>query len=465
MKQNLQIVELTYLELKAIRDLGQLSAGQHYRITDYVTTSVQNNTKSAGHPFDLIVMAIDKNTLSEQAAAMLNYDDVYFRAAVADLNTWKVWYCLDNDTKRFKWADQENGKGVIYRMIDEWNNDVPYDFKNILFMNDDGNYVFTFGNDLSGGCNNNHIEISIETEHMHDIQVLNYNILGCDCYDNYFDSCCCFNELGDDCYANIMGWGCNGNHWSNSCHNNHLGDCSDDNNFGSGSQFNRFGDKCSRNNLGENCCNNTFGSECIGNCLDNNCCENKFGNRCTYNELGHRCISNKLGDDSGFNQFLGCCSSNTIGQCCGPNFFGNCCHKNKMDDRCNNNSFGQNCCNNILYNNCDNNSFGSNCCNNEVCASDCCNNWFEEGVDSVVILLPWGSNPRFYVASSVKDDIIILDDRKDEPILIAMTTDGTVEQFSSLEMFNSPRNKILYDADYYNAVVLHLDDIDDEEMA
>ena len=464
MKQNLQIVELTYLELKAIRDLGQLSAGQHYRITDYVTTSVQNNTKSAGHPFDLIVMAIDKNTLSEQAAAMLNYDDVYFRAAVADLNTWKVWYCLDNDTKRFKWADQENGKGVIYRMIDEWNNDVPYDFKNILFMNDDGNYVFTFGNDLSGGCNNNHIEISIETEHMHDIQVLNYNILGCDCYDNYFDGCCCFNELGDDCYANIMGWGCNGNHWSNSCHNNHLGDCSDDNNLGSGSQFNRFGDKCSRNNLGENCCNNTFGSECIGNCLDNNCCENKFGNRCTYNELGHRCISNKLGDDSGFNQFLGCCS-NTIGQCCGSNFFGNCCHKNKMDDRCNNNSFGQNCCNNILYNNCDNNSFGSNCCNNEVRASDCCNNWFEEGVDSVVILLPWGSNPRFYVASSVKDDIIILDDRKDEPILIAMTTDGTVEQFSSLELFNSPRNKILYDADYYNAVVLHLDDIDDEEMA
>ena len=25
------------------------------------------------------------------------------------------------------------GKGVIYRMIDEWNNDVPYDFKNIMY--------------------------------------------------------------------------------------------------------------------------------------------------------------------------------------------------------------------------------------------------------------------------------------------------------------------------------------------
>ena len=448
MKQNLQIVELTYLELKAIRDLGQLSAGQHYRITDYVTTSVQNNTKSAGHPFDLIVMAIDNNTLSEQAGAMLNYDDVYFRAAVADLNTWKVWYCLDNDTKRFKWADQANGKGVIYRMIDEWNNDVPYDYKNILFMNDDGNYVFTFGNDLSGGCNNNHIEISIETEHMHEIQVLNYNILGCDCYDNYFDDCCCFNELGDDCYANIMGWGCNGNHWSNSCHNNHLGDCSDDNNFGSGSQFNRFGEKCSRNNLGENCCNNTFGSECIGNCLDNNCCENKFGNRCTYNELGYRCISNKLGDKSCFNQFLGYCCSNTIGQCCGSNFYGDYCSNNRIGNRCFDNSFGRECCNNSF-------GYGN--------GSNYSKNILEDGVDSVVICAGLGHQlPRFYVAHSVKNEIVCLEEKKEDPILIALTAYGSVEQFGADELFNSQRNRIIYDADYYNAVVLHLDDSNDD---
>lgn len=39
---------------------------------------------------------------------------------------------MDNDTNRFAWAD-DTGRGVIYRMIDEWNNDCPYDFKNILF--------------------------------------------------------------------------------------------------------------------------------------------------------------------------------------------------------------------------------------------------------------------------------------------------------------------------------------------
>ncbi len=41
---------------------------------------------------------------------------------------------MDNDNTRFYWADTENGRGVIYRLIDEYNNDLPYDFKNILFL-------------------------------------------------------------------------------------------------------------------------------------------------------------------------------------------------------------------------------------------------------------------------------------------------------------------------------------------
>ena len=40
---------------------------------------------------------------------------------------------MDNDTERFAWANDSLGHGVIYRMIDEYNNDCPYDFKNIQF--------------------------------------------------------------------------------------------------------------------------------------------------------------------------------------------------------------------------------------------------------------------------------------------------------------------------------------------
>ncbi len=124
-------IELTYSELKALRDAGSLIPGQSYRITDFVTTTAQAQTQSAAHPFDIIVIADDERTLNEDARAIRHEGDEYF--AKAKLNAWRLSYCLDNDTKRFAWADETDGKGVIYRMIDEFNNDLPYDFKNIQF--------------------------------------------------------------------------------------------------------------------------------------------------------------------------------------------------------------------------------------------------------------------------------------------------------------------------------------------
>lgn len=244
--------ETTYAALKAKRDAGELVPGRWYRITDFVTT-VANDTeaRSAGHSFDVLVMATTNKTLSEDAKAAVNANDLsYFGKAmqvvvsatlkpgitiedvdpqykVTDgggydipqsrereftsigtienedgvtvpylfepdpdddgndcryvyvgtyefdgvtydmwqehdsdgdpqpyyeltnvivdsvliktaiekykLSAWSLKYCLDNDTKRFYWADREVGKGVIYRMIDEHGNDLPYDFKNIQF--------------------------------------------------------------------------------------------------------------------------------------------------------------------------------------------------------------------------------------------------------------------------------------------------------------------------------------------
>lgn len=140
--------EITWQELKNLRDNGQLSAGSLYRITDYQCTTVQENTRSAGNQFDIIVLALTNNTLSEQAWAALHEGDSYF--ANSNLSAWKLWYCLDNDTTRFDWADNTsgNGRGVIYRMIDEFNNDIPYDFKNIQCTEWSGSfsgiYFYTF---------------------------------------------------------------------------------------------------------------------------------------------------------------------------------------------------------------------------------------------------------------------------------------------------------------------------------
>ena len=125
------MVETTWAALKALRDNSQLIPGMQYRITDYVTTTAQANSSSAGHQFDVIVVADAADKLNENARAALHAGDTYF--ASCKLDAWRLLYCLDNDTDRFAWADSANGKGVIYRMIDEFENDVYYDFKNILF--------------------------------------------------------------------------------------------------------------------------------------------------------------------------------------------------------------------------------------------------------------------------------------------------------------------------------------------
>lgn len=297
------LVATTWAELKALRDGGDLVAGTLYRITDYNCTTTQENTRSAGHQFDVIVLALSENKLAEEGWAMMNESNVYdvtFSDGVtkkcyiyktgegaynivncddllgqsvdgmtdadwtineenktiiisegaelssidstienlpynyfqnSNLSAWKVWYCLDNDKSRFAWADDSvdegspanitttsdvsgvrvrstsddviqnnityyawsptngrgleytlsetpsvgdhiykegkggdlddlegitvtsytspiqgtglpNGRGVIYRLIDEWGNDVAYDFKNIQFelLIDDGYY-------------------------------------------------------------------------------------------------------------------------------------------------------------------------------------------------------------------------------------------------------------------------------------------------------------------------------------
>lgn len=130
------MVETTYADLKSMRDNSTLTPGMLYRITDYECTTTQENTISAGNKFDIIVLATGTNSLSEQARAINHTpqegETDYF--ANSNLSAWQIWYCLDNNTTRFAWADATNGKGVIYRMIDEWGNECGYDFKNIMYV-------------------------------------------------------------------------------------------------------------------------------------------------------------------------------------------------------------------------------------------------------------------------------------------------------------------------------------------
>lgn len=311
------IIEITWSDLKAKRDAGELTLGQLYRITDYQCTTTESNTRSAGHQFDIIVLALSKNTLSEQAYAALHSGDTYF--ANNNLSAWKLWYCLDNDTNRFAWADSTNGKGVIYRMIDEFNNDVPYDFKNIQFKHPNSNaiysyYYYTFANDNV----ENNTDYSLSAFHnVYSNKILPYSdygkqyinrilFIGFTYYGNTFGINCFNNFLMDNCFLNTFGKNCSENTFGNSCARN------------------IFGNNCTGNNL-KSCSNNIFGNNCSSNKLDNGCIRNILLNNCSYNNLGYNSTNNTLGNECLFIKFASNSSTSSGNNYYQYNHFGDGC--------------------------------------------------------------------------------------------------------------------------------------------
>lgn len=98
--------EVKYEDLIAMQKDGTLTAGAWYRITDYMTETSQIQTQSAGHGFDILVLALDNKTLSEECRAMRREGDTYFRHN--DLEAWKVWYSTSNSHR--PWGVSANKK-------------------------------------------------------------------------------------------------------------------------------------------------------------------------------------------------------------------------------------------------------------------------------------------------------------------------------------------------------------------
>lgn len=313
--------KVTYAELKTLRDNGKLVDGHLYRITDYVTTTKQTNTKSAGHPFDIIVIAVSENELSHHAKAIAHEGDTYFDGN--ELGAWELWYDLDNDTTKYEWADNTNGKGVIYRMIDEKSNDCPYDFKNILFYNDiytnnttSDKYYYTFSYVVKNVLYDGTVEKQVTMCHVNSMGVrytrknrsLNMNV-----WRN--------TSFGDRCRYNTFGTGCSSNTFGTDCF------------------LNRFGDDCNLNTFGNAFLFNTFGTSCSGNTFGKYCSNNIFGTDCHYNTFGEYCTCNTLGIFCGYNTFGTDCCYNTFGNDCYYNTFGNYCNRNILSNGCSYNGF------------------------------------------------------------------------------------------------------------------------------
>ena len=415
-------IPITYADLVALRNAGKLETGATYRITDYVTkingtydlTAIGASgyvyiAKSAEHPFDLILYAVDESHLSEIARAALHSEDTYF--ADANIDAWDIRYCLDNDTTRFSWADATNGKGVIYWMRDEWNNEAGYDFKNVLTVRyaisasdpaldtglaydavnqpnrygspyhlvtalqaymQTGTYVnpFPAPYDFAVGAN------ILGTVMMPTLDETYLTTFAADLYYtfDYFDGTnhadaslnadakipCRNNKIdvtSDPLMRiltgnqTVLGLGCN---------------CWETNVVYIAGLSATVIDNISNNKTGNGCFFNTFGNDCYSNTFGNNCNSNTFGNDCYTNTFGNNCNSNTFGNDCDSNTFGNDCDSNTFGDYCYTNTFGNNCNSNTFGNDCDSNTFGNNCNSNTFGNYCYSNTFGNYCYTNEL---------------------------------------------------------------------------------------------------
>ena len=449
----ISIIPITWSELKALRDSGNLAIGTSYRITDYTCVVGDSTPIPAINLFDIIVQPLNEEVLSENAKAINHEGDLYF--ANSDLYAWELKYCLDNDTNRFAWASRDDsGKGVIYYMKDEWNNECPYDFKNIRYIREEEQtYCYTFGSPLddsiSGNSHSNTIKPYIDQDGLYSINHNMFgnnsynNILQYGCHDNTFDSSCYNNVLGanchsndigdncysiifdSNCYSNILNDDCHSNTFGSGCYSNLLNDDCHSNTFGIGCYLNTFGTGCYSNTFGSKCYSNNFGTGCYGNILEYNNYDNFFQKHCTYNKFSTNCHGNTLYGDlyndvgCNYNTFNSNCFLNIFYSGCNYNTFGNYCTRNKFNvncsynmfvdfcasntfgiqdgqvligGNCNNNMFGYNCNSNILGDNNNHNTFGNSCSSNHF-YYNCNSNTFGNDCNSNIFGHVYEDNP------------------------------------------------------------------------
>lgn len=415
------IYDTTYADLVAAQSGGSLSAGAFYRITDYVTkingtydissmagsAAYVHYAKSAEHPFDIIVQALDENTLSENASAIQHDGDTYFTNS--DLSAWQLKYTIENDPTQYAWADATNGKGVIYYMKDEFGNECRYDFKNIQYLAyaitytesqyedslcyDASNqpkrygsvyYVFTalenymetgsyippfpptWRKDFSAGAN---ILDAIQFPTVDATYLQAFNADWYYTFDEYDES--------------------TGTHLDKTLNSSGLVVTYDN---VIGRTADALSVQLSLPNIPEGLPANIFEyllgedeyEQCWSNVLGGNSLFNVFGvafathtlTQFAFNVLGDNCYSNTFGDDCQSNSFGDSCYSNTFGDSCGNNSFGDNCYSNTFGDNCLNNSFGDSCGNNSFGNSYYGNSFGNECGNNSF-GNNCSDNTFD----------------------------------------------------------------------------------------
>lgn len=420
-------LSITYSELKAKRDAGQLVPGMQYRIVDYVTlTKVSDAYTSAGHQFDIIVTADSTNTLNENARAVQHEGDTYF--ANSNLAVWELKYKLDNDNT-YVWVD-DSCKGVIYEMTDEFGNTLHYDFKNILqprfYLTNTGsditnnkyfgwnghgnadtsNYIwcYTFAREsdltqdlsLNGAVKNITLPTLYEYSGVYypndivflhqDAEIIAVNweniSFGDVCYNITIDANCSNISLGNNDRNIIIGSSNTGVSILNNCNTAIIG---------SGCYDYQIASNCSNFKINYGCFSFTIGNECNGFEVGTNnqrfnvanyCREWKSGSNCQIWSIGNNGSNWSCGDNCSFWKCSEQCYNWSTGSSCSSWTVGSSCNGWSVGNNCSNWSTGNGCYGWHTGNDCTQWSTGNACYDwstKDSChawsVGDNCNNW------------------------------------------------------------------------------------------
>ena len=287
------LINITYDDLVTLKTNEELYEGAFYRITDYVTTcngytprtSPNEPSRSVGHQFDIIIQALSTSTLADKGTASIHEGDTYF--ANSNLGGWTVYYDIENDTNKYKWADTENGKGVIYRLIDENNNDLPFDFKNIQFYRDSANYT-SIASYLTAS-DNYYYAFSLNTSGT----ITDYSIDGGSyCINNEFKALGVGQGIGlfnSVWVVNATATEVSNNDIGSNSYNNTCCGIFQRNHISKGSMIN--------NIINDACRNNTIGAHFRDNIIGTTFENNTAGNYFSYNTLGNTFSYNTIGEN------------------------------------------------------------------------------------------------------------------------------------------------------------------------
>ena len=237
----------------------------------------------------------------QQYYAYLSEEDIIVCTKDEKISIGSIFYSANDISYEFGVVDDISGKGVIYRMIDEWNNDCPYDFKNIKF--DRG--VYDGGGFAPDGEEDMHFYLFTFSFRTDDNQIIDTSIFG--------NNGRLLNDKGQisGVYGNVIGqyMAYDGSIENPTKTTQRL------NNIVFYSHYDYEGDVyygCYNNSFGNNCYNNSFGNDCYSNSFGNFCYNNSFGNECYYNIFGNGCNFNSLGNCYYNNSFGDNCNNNTF---------------------------------------------------------------------------------------------------------------------------------------------------------